>query len=86
MRTTILSTALPNRDSGSGASITLALIAEALRDRGHDVSLCPVVYPEYRTPDGADHEAQLAHAARCVVVQIGAGGVRQFRKFHVRRH
>ena len=64
MRTTILSTALPNRDSGSGASITLALIAEALRDRGHDVSLCPVVYPEYRTPDGADHEAQLAHAAR----------------------
>jgi glycosyltransferase involved in cell wall biosynthesis len=64
MRTTILSTALPNRDSGSGASITLALIAEALRDRGHDVSLCPVVYPEYRTPDGADHEAQLAYAAR----------------------
>ena len=64
MRTTILSTALPNRDSGSGASITLALIAQALQDRGHDVSLCPVVYPEYRTPDGADHEAQLAHAAR----------------------
>jgi glycosyltransferase involved in cell wall biosynthesis len=64
MRTTILSTALPNRDSGSGASITLALIAEALRDCGQDVSLCPVVYPEYRTPDGADYEAQLAHAAR----------------------
>lgn len=64
MRTTILSTALPNRDSGSGASITLALIAEALRDRGHDVSLCPVVYPEYSTPDGAGHEEQLAHAER----------------------
>ena len=64
MRTTILSTALPNRDSGSGASITLALIAQALQDRGHDVSLCPVIYPEYRTPDGADHEAQLASAAR----------------------
>ena len=64
MRTTILSTALPNRDSGSGASITLALIAQALRDRGHDVSLCPIVYPEYRTPDGADHEAQLGYAAR----------------------
>lgn len=64
MRTTILSTALPNPDSGSGASITLALIAEALRARGHDVSLCPVVYPEYTTPDGANHEAQLASAAQ----------------------
>jgi glycosyltransferase involved in cell wall biosynthesis len=64
MRTTILSTALPNRDSGSGASITLALIAEALQDRGHDVTLCPIVYPEYRTPDGADHEEQLAYAER----------------------
>jgi len=63
MRTTVLSTALPNTDSGSGASITLALIADSLRDRGHDVSLCPIVFPEYRTPDGADHEEQLAHAS-----------------------
>ena len=62
MRTTVLSTALPNTESGSGASITLALIAEALRQRGHDVSLCPIVYPEYVTPDGADHERQLATA------------------------
>jgi len=52
MRTTLLSTALPNVDSGSGASITLAVIADALRDRGHEVSLCPVVFPEYSTPDG----------------------------------
>ena len=59
VRTTIVSTSLPNADSGSGASITLALIASALRERGHDVSLCPLVYPEYVTPDGAGHERQL---------------------------
>jgi glycosyltransferase involved in cell wall biosynthesis len=59
VRTTLLSTSLPNAESGSGASITLALIASALRDRGHDVSLCPLVYPEYVTPDGAGHERQL---------------------------
>ena len=59
MRTTLLSTSLPNADSGSGASITLALIASALRDQGHEVSLCPLVYPEYVTPDGAGHEQQL---------------------------
>ena len=59
MRTTLLSTSLPNADSGSGASITLALIASALRDQGHEVSLCPLVYPEYVTPDGFGHERQL---------------------------
>jgi glycosyltransferase involved in cell wall biosynthesis len=62
VRTTLLSTALPNESSGSGASITLALIANALRDLGHAVSLCPIVYPEYATPDGADWERQLEHA------------------------
>src|SRR5205823_14304944 len=63
VRTTIVSTSLPNADSGSGASITLALIASALRDRGHDVTLCPLVYPEYVTPDGAGHERQLEVAS-----------------------
>ena len=63
MRTTLLSTALPNASSGSGASITLALIAGALRDLGHEVSLCPIVFPEYETPDGADYERQLEHAS-----------------------
>ena len=63
MRTTVVSTAVPNERSGSGASITLALIAQALHDRGHEVSLCPVVFPEYVTPDGAGHEEQLQHAA-----------------------
>jgi glycosyltransferase involved in cell wall biosynthesis len=62
VRTTLLSTALPNEGSGSGASITLALIASALRARGHEVSLCPVVYPEYETPDGSDWERQIEHA------------------------
>lgn len=62
MRTTLLSTALPNEDSGSGASITLALIAAALRERGHEVSIAPIVYPEYETPDGADYRAQLDRA------------------------
>ena len=63
MRTALLSTAVPNPDSGSGASITLALIAGALRDRGHEVAVCPLVYPEYVTPDGADHERQVAIAS-----------------------
>ena len=54
---------MPNPDSGSGASVTLALIAAALRDAGHDVSICPIVYPEYVTPDGADHERQLETAS-----------------------
>jgi glycosyltransferase involved in cell wall biosynthesis len=63
MRTTLLSTALPNADSGSGASIILELIADSLRGRGHDVSLCAVVYPEYATPDGAGWELQLDHAS-----------------------
>jgi glycosyltransferase involved in cell wall biosynthesis len=62
VRTTVLSTAIPNESSGSGASITVALIARALRDRGHEVSLCPVVYPEYETPDGADWQRQLDYA------------------------
>jgi glycosyltransferase involved in cell wall biosynthesis len=59
VRTTLLSTAVPNPDSGSGAAITLALIADALAERGHDVSICPVVYPEYVTPDGADYRRQV---------------------------
>jgi glycosyltransferase involved in cell wall biosynthesis len=63
LRTTLLSTAVPNPDSGSGASVTLALIASALRDRGHEVTVCPLVYPEYVTPDGADYERQLAIAS-----------------------
>ena len=63
MRTTLLSTAVPNPDSGSGASITLALIAAALRDRGHEVSVCPIVYPEYVMPDGAGHERQVEIAS-----------------------
>jgi glycosyltransferase involved in cell wall biosynthesis len=63
LRTALLSTAVPNPDSGSGASITLALIAAALRDRGHEVSVCPIVYPEYVTPDGADHERQVEIAS-----------------------
>ena len=63
MRTTLLSTAVPNPDSGSGAAITLALIATALRDRGHDVTICPLVYRDYVTPDGADHERQLEIAS-----------------------
>jgi glycosyltransferase involved in cell wall biosynthesis len=62
MRTTLLSTALPNAASGSGASIILELIVASLRERGHEVSLCPVVYPEYATPDGAGWERQLEHA------------------------
>jgi glycosyltransferase involved in cell wall biosynthesis len=63
VRTTLLSTAVPNPNSGSGASITLALIASALRDLGHEVTVCPIVYPEYVTPDGADHERQLEIAS-----------------------
>jgi len=63
LKTALLSTAVPNPDSGSGASITLALIAAALRDRGHEVGVCPVVYPEYVTPDGADHERQVEIAS-----------------------
>ena len=63
MRTTLLSTAVPNPDSGSGASITLALIASSLRDLGHEVTLCPIVYPEYVTPDGADYTRQLEIAS-----------------------
>jgi hypothetical protein len=59
LRTALLSTAVPNPDSGSGASITLALIAAALRERGHEVSVCPIVYPEYVTPDGAGHGRQV---------------------------
>jgi glycosyltransferase involved in cell wall biosynthesis len=64
VRAALLTTSLPNPDSGSGASITLALIASSLAERGHDVSLCPIVYPEYTTPDGADYERQLEHASR----------------------
>jgi glycosyltransferase involved in cell wall biosynthesis len=63
VRTALLSTAVPNADSGSGASITLALIAAALNDRGHEVGVCPIVYPEYVTPDGSDHERQVEIAA-----------------------
>jgi glycosyltransferase involved in cell wall biosynthesis len=59
VKTTLLSTALPHPDAGSGASMTLALIASALAQRGQETSLCPVIYPEYVTPDGADHEQQL---------------------------
>jgi glycosyltransferase involved in cell wall biosynthesis len=62
VRTTVLATALPNAASGSGASIVLELILGALAERGHDVALCPVVYPEYSTPDGADWERQLEQA------------------------
>ena len=62
MRTTLLSTALPNAASGSGASIILELVADSLRGRGHEVSLCPVVFPEYATPDGSGWERQLEHA------------------------
>jgi glycosyltransferase involved in cell wall biosynthesis len=61
MRTVLVSTALPNAASGSGASIVLELLARALNDRGHDVSICAVVYPEYATPDGSDWRAQLEH-------------------------
>ena len=59
MRTALLSTAVPDPHSGSGAAITLALIATALTDRGHDVTICPLVYPEYVTPSGAGHELQV---------------------------
>ena len=62
MRTALLTTSLPNPDSGSGASITLALIASSLAEHGHEISLCPIVYPEYATPDGADYEQQLQQA------------------------
>jgi glycosyltransferase involved in cell wall biosynthesis len=62
MRTTLVTTALPNPDSGSGASITLALIASSLADRGQEVSICPLVYPEYVTPDGADYREQIEQA------------------------
>jgi glycosyltransferase involved in cell wall biosynthesis len=62
MRTTVVATALPNAASGSGASIVLELILNALAQRGHTVALCPIVYPEYATPDGADWERQLDHA------------------------
>jgi glycosyltransferase involved in cell wall biosynthesis len=62
MRTTVVSTALPNAASGSGASIVLDLILRALARQGHTVALCPIVYPEYVTPDGADWERQLRHA------------------------
>src|SRR5207248_9938558 len=63
VRTTLLSTAVPNPGSGNGASITLALIAEALRERGQEVSICPIVYPEYVTPDGANYERQVEIAS-----------------------
>lgn len=59
MRTALLSTAVPDPGSGSGAAITLALIATALVERGHEVTICPLVYPEYVTPSGADHERQV---------------------------
>jgi glycosyltransferase involved in cell wall biosynthesis len=62
MKTAFLSTALPNADSGSGASIVLEVLARTLRDRGHDVAICAVVYPEYVTPDGAGWERQLERA------------------------
>jgi glycosyltransferase involved in cell wall biosynthesis len=62
VRTTVVATALPNADSGSGASIVLELILAALAERGHEIALCPIVYPEYSTPDGANWERQLAHA------------------------
>ena len=54
---------MPNPDSGSGASITLALIASALHDLGHEVAVCPIVYPESVTPDGASDERQLEIAS-----------------------
>jgi glycosyltransferase involved in cell wall biosynthesis len=63
VRTTLLSTAVPDPHSGSGAAITLALIATALSDSGHDVTICPLVYPEYVTPSGADHERQVEIAS-----------------------
>jgi glycosyltransferase involved in cell wall biosynthesis len=63
VRTTLLSTAVPDPQSGSGAAITLALIATALSESGHDVSICPLVYPEYVTPSGADHERQVEIAS-----------------------
>lgn len=62
MRTTVVATALPNAASGSGASIVLDLMLRALARQGHTVGLCPIVYPEYVTPDGADWESQLGHA------------------------
>jgi glycosyltransferase involved in cell wall biosynthesis len=62
VRTALLTTSLPNPGSGSGASIALALIASSLAERGHEVSICPIVYPEYTTPDGAGHERQIEHA------------------------
>jgi glycosyltransferase involved in cell wall biosynthesis len=62
VRTTVLATALPNADSGSGASIVLELILATLAERGHEIALCPIVYPEYSTPDGANWERQLVHA------------------------
>jgi len=69
MRTTVISTAIPNAASGSGAAIVLELLLRSLRDRGHDVSLCPVIYPEYAPPSGGDWEQQL-HRAQGLGIEI----------------
>jgi glycosyltransferase involved in cell wall biosynthesis len=62
VRTIVVSTAFPNVDSGSGASIVLEVLASSLAAHGHEVALCPVVFPEYVTPDGVPWERQLIRA------------------------
>jgi glycosyltransferase involved in cell wall biosynthesis len=62
VRTVFVSTALPNAGSGSGASIVLEVLASSLTERGHEVAVCPVVYPEFVTPDGVPWERHVAHA------------------------
>jgi glycosyltransferase involved in cell wall biosynthesis len=73
MRTVLLTMGVPSQSSGSGGSQTTATIATALAERGHDVTVCSIVVPEYVDPAGTAWRQQLRAAedlglrVRCVV-------------------
>jgi glycosyltransferase involved in cell wall biosynthesis len=59
LKTAILTVGVPNPHTGSGGAQVIATIAEGLAERGHDVSICSLVFPEYDDPTGASWESQV---------------------------
>lgn len=59
MKTAILTVGVPNAHTGSGGAQVIATIAGGLAERGHDVSICSLVFPEYNDPAGANWESQV---------------------------
>jgi hypothetical protein len=73
MRTVLVTMGVPSQSSGSGGSQTTATLATSLMERGHAVTVCSIVVPEYVDPAGTAWREQLRAAedlglrVRCVM-------------------